>query len=214
MTSKNNEFPIKIDRNVYPEPEYKFKNAKIGITYKDSEPDFPKPKTPPEGSPNILLVLLDDVGFGWPSVNGGLVEMPTAERIANNGLQYNQFHTTALCSPTRAALLTGRNHHSVATGVIQEQATGFPGYCGIIPKSCATIAELLKQNGYVTGWWGKNHNVPDNQISPAGPFNNWPNFQGLDYFYGFIGGETDQFYPALYRNLEAVKRPNEFQVLL
>ena len=204
---KDNYFPSKVDRNVYPEPEWRFKDAKIGITYTDSQPDFPPPKTPPEGSPNILLVLLDDVGFGWPSVNGGLVEMSTAERIAKNGLQYNQFHTTALCSPTRAALLTGRNHHTVGTGVIQEQATGYPGYCGIIPKSCATVADLLKQNGYVTGWWGKNHNVPDNQTSPAGPFTNWPNFMGFDYFYGFIGGETDQFYPALYRNLEAVKRP-------
>lgn len=207
MNKEQEQFPTKVDRNVYPEPEWRFKNSKIAITYKDSEPDFPPPKAAPENAPNILVVLLDDVGFGWPSVNGGLVEMPTAERIAANGLQYSQFHTTALCSPTRAALLTGRNHHTVSTGVIQESATGFPGYCGIIPKSCATVAELLKQNGYICGWWGKNHNVPDNQTSPAGPFNNWPNFMGFDYFYGFIGGETDQFYPALYRNLEAVKRP-------
>lgn len=205
-------FPTKVNRNVYPEPEWRFRDAKIGLTYKESQPDFPPPKTPPEGSPNILLVLLDDVGFGWPSVNGGLVEMPTAERIAGNGLQYNQFHTTALCSPTRAALLTGRNHHTVAAGVIQEQATGFPGYCGIIPRSCATVAEILKHNGYITGWWGKNHNVPDNQTSPAGPFDNWPNHLGFDYFYGFIGGETDHFYPALYRNLDPVdppKKPDE-----
>lgn len=207
MSNVDKDFPVKIDRNVYPEPEWKFKNAKIGLNYQDSQPDFPPPKTAPKGSPNILLVLLDDVGFGWPSVNGGLIEMPTAERIAQNGLQYNQFHTTALCSPTRAALLTGRNHHSVATGVIQEQATGFPGYCGIIPKSCATVAELLKQNGYATGWWGKNHNVPDNMTSAAGPFTNWPNYMGFDYFYGFIGGETDQFYPGLYRNTEAIQPP-------
>jgi arylsulfatase A-like enzyme len=108
--------------------------------------------------------------------------MPTADRVAKNGLFYNQFHTTALCSPTRAALLTGRNHHSVATGVIQEMATGYPGYCGIIPKGCATFAELLKHAGYTSAWFGKNHNVPDNLTSPAGPFDNWPTSQGFDYF--------------------------------
>ena len=173
----------------------------------DSEPDFPPEKKAPPGSPNILLVLLDDVGFGWPSVNGGLVRMPTAERLADNGLFYNQFHTTALCSPTRAAMLTGRNHHTVATGVIQEMATGYPGYSGIIPKSCATFAELLKQAGYTNAWFGKNHNVPDNQTSAAGPFDNWPTNQGFDYFYGFIGGETDQFYPSLIRNTTPVEPP-------
>lgn len=205
-------FPRYVDRNMYPLPEYRFPNAKIGLTYKDSEPDFPKPRTAPPDAPNILLVLLDDVGYGWPSAFGGLVEMPTAERLAARGLKYTQFHTTALCSPTRAALLTGRNHHSVASGVIQEIATGYPGYCGIIPKSCATIAELLSQNGYATAWWGKNHNVPDNQTSAAGPFNNWPTQMGFDYFYGFIGGETDQFFPALYRGtepVEATKKPEE-----
>jgi arylsulfatase len=161
----------------------------------------------PKGTPNILLVLLDDVGFGWPSAFGGMVRMPTAERLANNGLKYNQFHTTALCSPTRAALLTGHNHHSVHSGNIGELATGFPGYDGIIPKSCATVAEVLSQNGYATGWWGKNHNVPDNMTNQAGPFFNWPTHQGFDYFYGFIGGETDQFYPSLYRGTEAVNQP-------
>jgi len=134
--------------------------------------------------------------------------MPTAERIAGAGLTYNQFHTTALCSPTRAALLTGRNHHSAHTGNIGELATGFPGYDGIIPRSCATIAELLHENGYATGWWGKNHNIPDNQTSEAGPFDNWPTQRGFDYFYGFIGGETDQFYPALYRGTRAVPVPD------
>ena len=205
MSDEKKEFPLRVDRNVYPRPEYRFKNVKIGLTYKDSQPDFPPPQNAPEGSPNILLVLLDDVGYGWPSAFGGLVEMPTAERLADNGLKYCQFHTTALCSPTRAALLTGRNHHSVATGVIQEMATGYPGYCGIIPRSCATVAELLHQNGYVTGWWGKNHNVPDNMTSEAGPFTNWPTNMGFDYFYGFIGGETDQFFPALYRNTTPVE---------
>jgi arylsulfatase A-like enzyme len=208
-TKKEKAFPNRVDRNVYPRPEYRFPNVKIGLTYKDSVADFPKPHEAPEGAPNILLVLLDDVGFGWPSAFGGLVRMPTAERLANSGLKYNQFHTTALCSPTRAALLTGRNHHSAHSGNIGELATGFPGYDGIIPKSCATIAELLSQNGYATGWWGKNHNVPDNQTSEAGPFDNWPTSRGFDYFYGFIGGETDQFYPALYRGTRAVPIPGK-----
>ncbi|MFL7837617.1 MAG: sulfatase-like hydrolase/transferase, partial [Candidatus Promineifilaceae bacterium] len=205
--SKDSHFPVHLDRNHLPEPEWDYPNAKIEIFAVDSTPDFPQEKKAPPGSPNILLILLDDVGFGWPSVNGGLVRMPTAERLAGNGLFYNQFHTTALCSPTRAAMLTGRNHHTVATGVIQELATGYPGYSGIIPKSCVTFAELLKQAGYTNGWFGKNHNVPDNQTSAAGPFDNWPTYQGFDYFYGFIGGETDQFYPSLVRNTTPVEPP-------
>src|SRR5262245_2519378 len=200
-------FPVKVDRNNYPQPEYRYPNAKISTTFKDSTPDFPKPRSAPEGAPNVLLVLLDDVGFGCSSAFGGLVEMPTAERVAKNGLRYNAFHTTALCSPTRAAILTGRNHHTCATGVIQELATGYPGYSGILPKSCATLGTLLQHNGYATAWWGKNHNVPDNQTSPAGPFENWPTRQGFDYFYGFIGGETDQFYPALVRGTTPVQPP-------
>ena len=200
-------FAVHLDRNHLPEPEWEYSAVKIETYATDSTPDFPEPKEAPEGSPNILLVLLDDVGFGWPSVNGGLVRMPTAERLAGNGLFYNQFHTTSLCSPTRAALLTGRNHHTVATGVIQEMATGYPGYSGIIPKGTATFAEMLKHAGYTSAWFGKNHNVPDNQTSPAGPFDNWPTNQGFDYFYGFISGETDQFYPSLYRGTEAVEPP-------
>ena len=191
--SSDSHFPVHLDRNHLPEPEWDYANAQIEIFATDSMPDFPPEKKAPPGSPNILLILLDDVGFGWPSVNGGLVRMPTAERLADNGLFYNQFHTTALCSPTRAAMLTGRNHHTVATGVIQELATGYPGYSGIIPKSCATFAELLKQAGYTSGWFGKNHNVPDNQTSAAGPFDNWPTYQGFDYFYGFLGGGHDYF---------------------
>src|SRR5262245_59842286 len=202
-----NPFPVKVDRNHYPQPEYRYPNARISTTFKDSTPDFPKPKSAPEGAPNILLVLLDDVGFGCSSAFGGLVEMPTAERVAKNGLKYNDFHTTALCSPTRAALITGRNHHSCAAGMIQELATGYPGYSGILPKSCATLGTLLQHNGYATAWWGKNHNVPDNQTSAAGPYDNWPTRQGFDYFYGFIGGETDQFYPALIRNRDPIQPP-------
>ena len=208
----SNGFPLHQDRYHLPEPEWTFPNARINTYEADSVADFPPMKQAPEGAPNILLVLVDDLGFGWPSVNGGLVRMPNAERVHGKGLFYNQFHTTALCAPTRAALLTGRNHHSVASGNIAEMATGYPGYCGIIPKSTATMAELLKSAGYTSGWWGKNHNVPDNQTSPAGPFDNWPTGRGFDYFYGFISGETDQFYPSLYRGttaVEAPKRPDE-----
>ncbi|WP_337007032.1 MULTISPECIES: arylsulfatase [unclassified Microbacterium] len=200
-------FPVTVDRNHLPAPEWSYPNAEIGLHATESVPDFPPPRSARPDAPNILLVLIDDVGFGWPSVNGGLVRMPTAERLAGRGLFYNQFHTTALCSPTRAALLTGRNHHTVATGVIQEMATGYPGYSGIIPKGTATFAELLKNAGYTSAWFGKNHNVPDNQTSPAGPFDNWPTSQGFDYFYGFISGETDQFYPSLYEGTRAVEPP-------
>ncbi|KUI00340.1 arylsulfatase [Mycolicibacterium acapulense] len=203
----DSDYPLHLDRYHLPEPEWTFPDAEINLYAQDSTPDFPPVRQAPESAPNILLVLIDDVGFGWPSVNGGLVRMPTAERLHQRGLFYNQFHTTALCSPTRAALLTGRNHHSVATGVIQEMATGYPGYCGIIPKSCATMGELLKQSGYTCAWWGKNHNVPDNQTSPAGPFDNWPTSQGFDHFYGFIAGETDQFYPSLMRGTTPVEPP-------
>src|SRR5262245_40625673 len=164
--SKKPSFPLHLDRNHLPEPECRFPNWKIGMYATESTADFPPAKQAPEGAPNVLLVLLDDVGFGWPSVNGGLVRTPTAERLAKRGLFYNQFHTTALCSPTRAAMLTGRNHHSVATGVIQEMATGHPGYCGIIPKSCATVAELLKQAGYTCAWSGRTTTFPTTRRAP------------------------------------------------
>ena len=183
-----------VRREVYPKPEHRFSNVKIGMTYHDSKPDFPPLDNAPPHAPNIVLVLLDDVGYGWPSACGGLVRMPAAENLAREGLTYCQFHTKGLCAPTRAALLTGRNHHSVSTGVVQEMATGFPGYSGILPRSCATIGKILSHNGYATGWWGKNHNTPDSQTSPAGPFTNWPTGLGFDYFYGFMGGETDQFW--------------------
>jgi arylsulfatase len=199
--------PKGVGREVYPGPEHRFSNAKIGITYRDSEPDFPTLDEAPAGAPNVVIVLLDDVGYGWPSACGGLVRMPAAERLARQGLTYCQFHTTALCAPTRAALLTGRNHHSVSTGVVQEMATGYPGYSGILPRSCATLAKVLSVNGYATGWWGKNHNTPDNHTSPAGPFTHWPTGLGFDHFYGFMGGETDQFYPALVRNTNPVDPP-------
>jgi arylsulfatase len=200
-------FPQFVMRESYPPLDYTYPRAKIGLTYQNSAPDYPPPPAAPPDAPNILVVLLDDVGYGWCSTFGGLVETPTLDYLASEGLRYTCFHTTALCSPTRAALLTGRNHHTVATGVIQEMATGYPGYSGMIPRSCATVAETLRQNGYATGWWGKNHNVPDNQNGPTGPFDLWPTRLGFDYFYGFIGGETDQFYPALVRGTIPVEPP-------
>jgi arylsulfatase len=171
--------------------------GQIGLRAAGSKPDFPQPVKAPKGAPNILLVLLDDVGFAAPSTFGGAIATPTLDALARDGLRYNQFHTTALCSPTRAALITGRNHHSVHTGVIMEAGTGYPGYDTLMQKDTATIAEVLKQNGWNTAWFGKNHNVPDWQSSQAGPFDLWPTGLGFETFYGFIGGDTHQWRPAV-----------------
>jgi len=187
-----------------PDPEFK---GKVGKTYKDSVPSYPSPIKAPADSPNVLLILLDDVGFGMTSTFGGPVPTPNLDKLASNGISYNRFHTTALCSPTRAALLTGRNHHSVGTGVIIETGTGYPGYTGIIPKSTALISETLNDNGYATSMFGKWHNTPEPDISPAGPFNRWPTGLGFDYFYGFNQGEAHQYYPNLYRNTVPVSPP-------
>lgn len=187
-------------------PEFK---GKIGLTYKDSQPDFPQPITAPATAPNVLLVILDDVGFGQASTFGGPAKTPNLTRLAERGLRYNQFHTTALCSPTRAALLTGRNHHSVNTGVVEELATGYPGYTTILPKSAATVAEILRQNGYNTAAFGKWHNTPDFETSAAGPFDRWPTGLGFEYFYGFLGGDTNQWSPALVENTKRVDKPNK-----
>ncbi|MDF5716028.1 MAG: arylsulfatase [Rhizonema sp. NSF051] len=191
---------------ILPIPQPSFR-GKIGITYQESTPDFPAPITTPEKAPNVLLVLLDDVGFGQASTFGGPVETPNLTRLAEKGLRYNQFHTTALCSPTRAALLTGRNHHSVGTGVVEELGTGFPGYTTILPKSAATVAEVLRQNGYNTAAFGKWHNTPDYETSTAGPFDRWPTWLGFEYFYGFLGGDTNQWSPALVENTQRVAPP-------
>jgi len=182
--------------------------GKIGITYQDSIPDFPQPVTAPENAPNVLLVLLDDTGFGQASTFGGPVETPNLTALAEKGLRYNQFHVTALCSPTRAALLTGRNHHSVGTGVIEELATGYPGYTAILPRSAATVAEVLRQNGYSTAAFGKWHNTPDYETSSVGPFDRWPTTLGFNYFYGFLGGDTNQWSPALVENTKRITPPN------
>ena len=185
--------------NVLPRAEEPF-NGKIGRTAKESTPDFPKGVQAPAGAPNVLLILTDDVGFGASSTFGGPIQTPNFQRLADSGLRYNMFHTTALCSPTRAALITGRNHHSVASGVITEMATGYPGYNSLVPKSAGSVAEVLRESGYNTSWFGKMHNVPDWMSSRAGPFDLWPSGLGFEYFYGFIGGDSDQWHPALYEN--------------
>jgi len=168
----------------------------INLRAKDSKPDFPQPVAAPEGAPNVLLILLDDVGFGASSTFGGPCQTPVLESIAKRGLRYTQFHTTALCSPTRAALITGRNHHAVHSAAITEAATGFPGYDSVMQKDTATVAEVLKLNAWNTAWFGKNHNVPDWQTSQAGPFDLWPTGLGFEHFFGFIGGDTHQWRPA------------------
>ena len=184
---------------VLPKPQPPFQ-GEIGTTVAESKPDFPKGVEAPPGAPNILLILTDDVGFGASSVFGGPIDTPNFQRLADSGLRYNTFHTTALCSPTRSALITGRNHHSNASGVITEMATGYPGYNSLIPRSSGSIGQALRENGYNTSWFGKMHNVPDWMSSQAGPFDLWPIGLGFEYFYGFIGGDTDEWHPALYEN--------------
>jgi arylsulfatase A-like enzyme len=176
----------------------------INLNAAQSKPWWPPRIVPPKGSPNILLIITDDVGFGAPSTFGGVIPTPALDRIAKEGLRYTQFHSTALCSPTRAALITGRNHHSVGFGVISEQSTGYPGYDSYIGKDAATIGEILKQNGYATSWFGKNHNTPTFMASQAGPFDQWPIGMGFEYFFGFVGGDTSQWQPNLYRNTTAI----------
>ena len=191
-------------QEVLPKPEPPFRGT-VGRTVKGSKPDFPKGVEAPKGAPNVLLILTDDVGFGATSPFGGPIQTPTFQKLANEGLRYNMFHTTALCSPTRAALITGRNHHSVASGVITEFATGFPGYNSLVPRSAGSIGEGLKGNGYNTSWFGKMHNVPDWMSSQAGPFDLWPSGLGFEFFYGFLGGDSDQWHPALYENTRPIE---------
>ncbi|WP_439136358.1 arylsulfatase, partial [Pseudomaricurvus sp.] len=182
----------------YAEQKYR---GDVGTTYLDSDPaQFPKQVTAPEGAPNVLVVLLDDVGFGQFSVSGGGVPAPNMEELAEEGFLFTRFHTTAVCTSTRAALLTGRNHHVAGSGNITEVATGYDGYTGIIPKDTATFAEMMRLNGYITSWIGKNHNTPTYETSAMGPFDHWPNNLGFDYFYGFMAGDTNQRRPWLYEN--------------
>lgn len=188
-----------IDGRYLPNPPAAF-GGDIGLTAKDSKPYWDPTIVPPKGAPNILLIMTDDAGYGVSSTFGGVIPTPNLDRIAKMGLRYTQFHSTALCSPTRAALITGRNHHSVGNGVVTEQATGFPGYDGEIGLDNASVAEILKQNGYATSWFGKDHNTPNYTYSLAGPYTQWPLGMGFDYFYGFLGGEADQHMPFLFRN--------------
>ncbi|HNV30063.1 MAG TPA: arylsulfatase [Cyclobacteriaceae bacterium] len=191
-------------QKVLPVPQEPF-SGKISISPKESIKDFPKEPHAPKDAPNVFLVLLDDVGFGASSTFGGYAHTPTLQRLADNGLKYNRFHTTAVCSPTRAALLTGKNSHQAHSGVVTEMANGFPGYHSLIGKENATVAEILKQNGYNTAWIGKNHNVPDWHSSAAGPFDIWPTGLGFEKFYGFIGGEANQFRPLLFDGITPIE---------
>ncbi|MXO66430.1 arylsulfatase [Altericroceibacterium endophyticum] len=171
--------------------------------------NYPEPPRAPAGAPNVLLIMTDDVGFGSASTFGGLIPTPTFDELARHGLRYNEFHTTAMCSPTRAALLTGRNHHAVATGSITNVAIDEPGYTSVIPDSAATVGRVLRDSGYDTAFFGKNHNTPIWETGPMGPFNHWPNGLGFDYFYGFNAAAADQFRPELIENRNAVEPPED-----
>jgi len=197
-----------IDRTILPVKSPEFKGI-ISETFEDSKQDYPQPVEAPEGAPNVVVILIDDCGFGQPGTFGGPVPTPAFDKLAEQGLRYNTFHTTAICSPTRAALLTGRNHHQVATGTITELSTGYPGYHSVWPDETASIAEILKDNGYNTAAWGKWHNTPDWETSPIGPFDHWPTGLGFEYFYGFQGGETSQWEPQLFRNTTPVEAPGK-----
>ena len=179
-------------------------DPKFGGVIKDdalqSKPWWAPRVVPPKGAPNVLLIITDDAGFGVPSTFGGVIPTPAMDRLAKEGLRYNRMFSTALCSPTRAALITGRNHHSAGFGVISEQSTGFPGYNSIIGRDKATIGRMLLDNGYATSWFGKDHNVPAFAASQAGPFDQWPIGMGFEYFYGFVGGDANQWQPNLFRN--------------
>jgi len=199
----------KIQRSILPIPDVQ----QVGLTtYDAKDPDtrFPpiEPLRPPKGAPNVLIILIDDCGFGASSAFGGPIATPNAEQLAENGLKFSRFHTTALCSPTRQALLTGRNHHSVNMAGICEMATSAPGYTSVLPKDKAPLAMTLKLNGYSTAQFGKCHEVPVWETSPMGPFNQWPaGGGGFEYFYGFIGGETNQWYPAIYEGTTPIEPP-------
>ena len=197
------------DRSVLPIAE-KFQ-GEIGTTYKNSKQSFQQGIRAPEGAPNVILVMLDDVGFGQLGVNGGLIATPELDKLTKEGLFYNNFHTTSICSPTRAALMTGRNHHQVGFGTITEMSTGYPGYNSIIPSEAATLPMVLKLNGYNTSLFGKWHNTPDWVVNPSGPYDLWPTGLGFEYFYGWFGGETSQYQPQLWENTTPVEPPYSYK---
>ena len=189
-----------------PRPDGPFKGIS-NRTLTGSKPDFPLPVAAPNDAPNVLLVLVDDAGFGNSSTFGGPCQTPTLTRLAEQGLRYNRFHVTALCSPTRAALLSGRNHHAVGFGSIAEFAGGWPGYNAMWPKTAASIGRILRDNGYSTAAFGKWHLTPDNQQGAAGPFDRWPCGLGFDYFYGFLGGASGQYDPVITENNTTIGVP-------
>jgi arylsulfatase A-like enzyme len=192
-----------IDGKQLPPPDPKF-GGTIKEKASESTPWWAPRVVPPKGAPNVLLIMTDDSGFGAPGTFGGVVPTPALDRIANSGMRFTNFHSTSLCSPSRAAIITGRNHHSVGFGVVGEIATGYPGYDSIIPIEKGTIGTILRANGYATSWFGKDHNTPFYQSSQAGPFDQWPNGMGFDYFYGFVGGDASQWQPNLFRNTTAI----------
>ncbi len=191
-----------------PAPEPKFGGV-IDQTTKNSKQWWAPRISPPDQAPNILLIITDDSGFGVPSTSGGVIPTPAMDRVAKNGLLYNNIHSTALCSPTRAALITGRNHHSAGFGVISEQSTGYPGYNSIISDTKATVGRMMLDNGYATAWFGKDHNTPAFAASQVGPFDQWPTGMGFEYFYGFVGGDANQWEPNLFRNTTQIYPYNE-----
>jgi len=194
-----------VDGRYLPEPPQKF-HGEINLNANESKPYWPARVVPPKGAPNVLLIMTDDVGFGAPSTFGGVIPTPALDRVARMGLRYTNFHSTALCSPTRAAIITGRNHHVCGFGTISEMSTGYPGYNSLIGEDKATIGRILLDNGYGTSWFGKDHNVPAFVASQAGPFDQWPIGQGFEYFYGFVGGDTSQWQPgSLYRNTTRIQ---------
>src|SRR5688572_1321538 len=197
------------DRTILPIPEPQVPNSTVFDARSATAPDRFVVRAPKD-APNVLIVLIDDMGFGMSEAFGGPIHMPTATRLGNNGLRYNQFHTTALCSPTRAALMSGRNHHSANFGSIAETATSFPGQTGQRPNSVAYLAEMVRLNGYSTAQFGKNHETAPWEVSPSGPFDRWPTRSGFDKFYGFMGGETNQSAPFLYDGMPPVELPTEW----
>ena len=192
-----------LDGKQLPAPDLPF-GGKTERNALQSKAWWPPRVVPPKGAPNILLIMTDDTGFGAASTFGGVIPTPALDRLAKAGLRYTNMNSTALCSPSRAALISGRNHHSMGFGVVSEQATGFPGYDSIIPKEKATVGAILRDNGYATSWFGKDHNTPAFEASQAGPFDQWPSGMGFEYFFGFVGGDTNQWQPNLFRNTTAI----------
>jgi len=198
---------LKLDRSVLPIPEPDYPRSTV-LDARDAKAPPRFEIKAPAGAPNVIIVLVDDMGFGMPSTFGGPVRMPSADRLASQGLRYNQFHTTAVCSPTRTALLSGRNHHMNNMGSITETSTGFPGNTGQRPNSVAPLAEMLRLNGYSTSFFGKNHETAPWEVSVSGPTDRWPTRSGFDKFYGFFGGETDQWNPTIYDGMTRIPTPH------